>query len=519
MVDIKVKEKHRNKVNKLVQLKMKETGMTDEKLARKEVNKELRRKKKESKAVNPDEIQAIKDNIKKTLAGSTEKVINKAISKAIAKYYSQLKKSRKPQIILKQKADALIKDVNSQLWCPSNQGWWDDECQKKFEEVELLAAMWEIDLLKAPQNFGKLYPEICKKYFDFLAKKRFNSTKESEVKDTADKVKKCKSSLQRKFEERKAQNVDSKKTDKDILNEVLEELNELERKTNLKNLKKFWKPTHKPFFDKECQDACEKLFDQATKMGFDLDTKVVDFKKFKIKNKEECKKYFKLLETKRIEFNTKQKVKLEKQKDDSIEDELSTKDIKLDNSGKIETEAEVDETISQVERELKKERRKKAKLAKKLRKKEEKDSEAVSEESKFDDSVGLDTMEATNIDESMNLETTDETPIKKHKEKKCKKNKENTFESEETNCQLEENSKEKKKKKKLAKKMTSAEEDNEKSEGKLEITTNDGHIGEEEDKVMEDVETDALQKSVKKKRKKEVKSEADVGSAKKSKKK
>ena len=61
--------------------------------------------------------------------------------------------------------------------------------------------MWEINLLKAPQNFGKLYPAVSKKYFDFLAKKRFNSTKESEDKNTADKVKKSKSALQKKFEE------------------------------------------------------------------------------------------------------------------------------------------------------------------------------------------------------------------------------------------------------------------------------------------------------------------------------
>ena len=136
-------------------------------------------------------------------AGKGKKVIDKAVNKAIAKYYSKLKKSKNPQIILKQKANELIVDVNSQLWCPSDQGWWDEECQLKFEEVELLAAMWEINLLKAPQNFGKLYPAVCKKYFDFLAKKRFNSTTESEDKNTAEKVKKSKSALQKKFEEKK----------------------------------------------------------------------------------------------------------------------------------------------------------------------------------------------------------------------------------------------------------------------------------------------------------------------------
>ena len=61
------------------------------------------------------------------------------------------------------------------------------------------------------------------------------------------------------------------------------------------------------------------------------------------------------MEDQRIELNTKQKVKLEKQKDASVEDELSAKDIKPDNSGKIETEAKIDETVSQVERKRKKE--------------------------------------------------------------------------------------------------------------------------------------------------------------------
>ena len=49
-----------------------------------------------------------------------------------------------------------------------------------------------------------------------------------------------------------AQNTDPKKTDNDILNEVLEEVNKKEKNMILKNLKKFWKPAHKPFFDKEC---------------------------------------------------------------------------------------------------------------------------------------------------------------------------------------------------------------------------------------------------------------------------
>eukprot|EP00090_Calanus_glacialis_P025876 TRINITY_DN4060_c0_g1_i1.p1 TRINITY_DN4060_c0_g1~~TRINITY_DN4060_c0_g1_i1.p1 ORF type:complete len:473 (+),score=195.37 TRINITY_DN4060_c0_g1_i1:39-1457(+) len=415
MVDIKAKEKLRNKVNKVVEQRMKATGAKDEKLVRIEINKEMRAKKKEKKASNHEEVEKIKIEVMKTMAGKGKKVIDKAVNKAIAKYYSKLKKSKNPQIILKQKANELIVDVNSQLWCPSDQGWWDEECQLKFEEVELLAAMWEINLLKAPQNFGKLYPAVCKKYFDFLAKKRFNSTTESEDKNTADKVKKSKSALQKKFEEKKAQNTDPQKNDKDILKEVLDEMNKKEKDANLKNLKQFWKPAHKPFFDQDCRDAYEKISEQAVKMGYDLDSKVGDFKKFKNKNKEECTNYFQLLETKRTGFNAKQKTKLEEKaksavkKDDESQavevDGNSNKKTKFSEDGdvseespkkkvKIETEADVDETIEKVDKELNKERRKQAKLAKKLKLKAKKEEEGGEEE-------------------SAKLETTDETPIKK----------------------------------------------------------------------------------------------------------
>merc|ERR1719154_67898 len=372
---------------------MKETGAKDEKLVRKEINKELREKRKKNKASNHDEVEKIKADLNKTMAGQEKKVIDKAINKAVAKYFSKLKKSKNPQNILKQKADALIVNVNSQLWCPSEQGWWDEECQKQFDEVELLAAMWEINLLKAPQNFGKLYPAVCKKYFDFLAKKRFNSTKESEDKNTADKVRKSKSALQKKFEEKKASNIDIKKTDKDILNEVLEEMNMKEKDVNLKNLKKIWKPAHKPFFDKECSEAYDKIVELALKMGFDLDTKAGDFKKFKNKNKEECTKYFKTLESKRTAFNAKQELKKKdknavKEESSELDKDASNKKTEFSDDGQdiedespkkkvkvLATEEDVDETIQQVEQELKKERRKQAKVAKKLKIKAAKEAE------------------------------------------------------------------------------------------------------------------------------------------------
>jgi len=388
MVDSRAREKRRNKVNKMVQQRMKETGATDEKLVRLEINREQRAKKKERKASNHEEVEKIKTEVQTTMAGKDKKVIDKAVNQAIAKYFSKLKKSKNPQTILKQKANELIVDVNSQLWCPSDQGWWDAECQQRFDEVELLAAMWEINLLKAPQNFGKLYPTVCKKYFDFLAKKRFNSTKESEDKNTEEKVKKSKSALQKRFEEKKAQNTDPQKKDKDILKEVLDETNKKEKEANLKNLKQIWKPAHKPFFDKECGDAHEKLMEQAVQLGYDLDSKVGDFKKFKIKNKESCMKYFQLLDSKRTAFNIKQKSKQEAKSGvktkpaivDSNANEASVKEEKvLGDSNKkanvkLETEADVDETIGKVERELKKERRKQAKLAKKLKAKKLKES-------------------------------------------------------------------------------------------------------------------------------------------------
>jgi len=467
MVDVKAKEKSRTKVNKLVEQKIKETGAKDEKLVRIEVNKDLREKRKKNKASNHEEVDKIKAELSKTMAGQGKKVIEKAVNKAVAKYYSKLKKSKNPQNILKQKADALIVDVNSQLWCPSAQGWWDEECQKQFDEVELLAAMWEINLLKAPQNFGKLYPAICKKYFDFLAKKRFNSTKESEDKNTAEKVKKSKSALQKKFEEKKTLNTDPKKTDKDILNEVLEEMNKKEKDVNLKNLKKFWKPAHKPFFDKECGEAYEKISEQATKMGFDLDTKAGDFKKFKNKNKEECTKYFKILESKRTAFNAKQNLKEQKKKDKAAVKEESSEPDKDTNNKKtkfsdegqeiadespkkkikvVATEEDVDETIQKVEQELKKERRKQAKLAKKIKLKAEKEALALQEtpesvnvdlENTEDSPISKETPESVNVDlenteetpidketpESVNvdLENTEETPIKKPKKEKKSK--------------------------------------------------------------------------------------------------
>ena len=69
--------------------------------------------------------------------------------------------------------------------------------------VSFVAGCWNINLLKAPQNFGEIYPEMCKEYFDVLAKKRFNSDEKSE----GDSRKKTKSVLEKKYEEKKAKGI------------------------------------------------------------------------------------------------------------------------------------------------------------------------------------------------------------------------------------------------------------------------------------------------------------------------
>jgi len=51
MVDSRAKHKKRDKVNKLVEQRMKQLGSTDEKLVRIEVNRELRAKKKRKESI------------------------------------------------------------------------------------------------------------------------------------------------------------------------------------------------------------------------------------------------------------------------------------------------------------------------------------------------------------------------------------------------------------------------------------------------------------------------------------
>ena len=47
--------------------------------------------------------------------------------------------------------------------------------------IPSLAGCWNINLMKAPQNFEEIYPEMCKEYFDVLAKKRFNSEEKGQL--------------------------------------------------------------------------------------------------------------------------------------------------------------------------------------------------------------------------------------------------------------------------------------------------------------------------------------------------
>ena len=220
MVDIKAKTKHRNKIKKMVEMRMKETGEMDEKLIRKSVNKELRAKRKLNKKSNHEEVAKIKLQVQESMgkicfcyfifqllfsAGKSQKEIDKALKKAEARYFADLRQSKKPHNVIKKKANELRLEINGQLWYPNVSQWWDSECEKKFEDIQLLASMWEIDLLKAPKKFGELYPDVCKKYFDFLAKKRFNAPSDSkdENSDEIVKIKKSKSSLQKLYDEKK----------------------------------------------------------------------------------------------------------------------------------------------------------------------------------------------------------------------------------------------------------------------------------------------------------------------------
>ena len=132
------------------------------------------------------------------------------------------------------------------------------------------------------------------------------------------------------------------------MKEVMTEMMKANQTAVLKDMLKSWKPSHKPFFDKECQEAWSKLNEQASKQGFDLDSNVNDFKKFKRKNKLECKKYFKLLTTKREAFDVKKIIKEErkasnKKKQLNVETDNANDQIEPPPNKKIKFEEEVEE--------------------------------------------------------------------------------------------------------------------------------------------------------------------------------
>jgi len=96
------------------------------------------------------------------------------------------------------------------------------------------------------------------------------------------------------------------------MKEVMTEMMQANKTAVHKGILRDWKPSHKPFFDKECLEAWKNLNDLASKQGFDLDSNVGDFKKFKKKNKLDCSKYFKLLTSKREAYDVKKIIKEER---------------------------------------------------------------------------------------------------------------------------------------------------------------------------------------------------------------
>jgi len=354
MLDLNVREKKRKKIKKLVEAKMKSGKSENE--AKKEVMKEQRLLSKEKKTQDLDKI---KQKVEKDMEGQDAKLIDKAVKKAIAKFHSEKKKLKNPKHRIKQQASKLIQNVNSDLWFPNTQSWWDQECQNQFDDLQFLAGCWNIDLIKSPQNFSNIYPDECKTYFDLLAKKRFNSTDEKNKQ-----LKKNKTVLEKKFEEKKADS-SNQKADNVLMKEVMTEMMKANQTAVLKDMLKSWKPSHKPFFDKECQEAWDKLNEQASKQGFDLDSNVNDFKKFKRKNKLECKKYFKLLTTKREAFDVKKIIKEErkasnKKKHLNVETDNAYDQIEPPPNKKIKFEEEVEENTVPAKKP------KKAKKSKKL---------------------------------------------------------------------------------------------------------------------------------------------------------
>jgi hypothetical protein len=138
-----------------------------------------------------------------------------------------------------------------------------------------------------------------------------------------------------------------------IIKEVLDEMLEKNKSLKLKEIKKSWKPSHKPYFDKECSEQYEKLTELAAKQGLDLEAKAGDLKKFRKGNKAVCSSYFKLLDDKRTGLDDKQKRKKEKKKEAPADTPYDPHKEVMQNADKIkEAASEKTFTVKELEDEI-----------------------------------------------------------------------------------------------------------------------------------------------------------------------
>jgi len=321
MVDTKAASKHREKVNKLVAERLGTSPGKNELQVRREVNKALREQmKKKKREENQQEIEKIKEIIVAQLGECDPKQLQKAISKATSKYYSTLKKSKSQSI--KQKCDKILEQHVSEKWHPSKCNWYDKKCQKRFEDLQLLGAMMDINILKNPEPMERIFPEECKAYFDFLAMKRFKRAKEAksgkqEGEDETEgemqnepkrKKRKPKSAIAKKVQE-KLTSSDGSKDEMKILKEVVADFKEDQNKKLLKQLRQQWRPTQKLWFDKECKAAYKRIAEKGAEKSLLIGEVASDYKKFKTMFKAESKAYFSLLAEKKKAFDVADKNK------------------------------------------------------------------------------------------------------------------------------------------------------------------------------------------------------------------
>jgi len=312
MIDAKRVAKERSKINKLVADRLASSNGKDEKQIRHEINKEIRAEKKNKKqGKNKEAIAKIRKDVELQMGNSEPKALEKAISKAIGKYYSQQKKLKAPSI--DKKCDKILQTLVSEKWCPSSGRWFDKECKRVFGELQLLGAMMDINILKNPSPMEQIFPEVCKDYFDLLAKKRFKAIKVvDEKKGDNPEIKKskpkAKSATTKKVQEKLASSGGSK-TEMEVVREVVSEIKEAEKNKIMKNLRKVWKPAKKPWFDKDCKDAYKSLVEKGKSANLNLGEVAQDYKKFKLKFKSETKAYFKLLTEKKEAFDKEDKRK------------------------------------------------------------------------------------------------------------------------------------------------------------------------------------------------------------------